>query len=117
VCRFVSTNVELKFVILKFSVIFFSADSSQNREVVFEGDEVTRVYFVQTGRIKILKITAGSKKLITGLYGPGEFFGYLTLLEGTPHRNSAVAVDDSELIYVPQDDFSQLLLRNREVSQ
>jgi CRP/FNR family cyclic AMP-dependent transcriptional regulator len=26
-------------------------------------------------------------------------------------------MDDSELIYIPQDDFSQLLLRNREVSQ
>jgi CRP-like cAMP-binding protein len=85
--------------------------------VYFEGDDATRVYFVQAGRIKTLKTTAGGKELITGLYGPGEFFGYLTLLEGTPHRDSAVAVDDSELIYIPQDDFSQLLLRNREVSQ
>jgi CRP-like cAMP-binding protein len=87
------------------------------QQVYLEGDEATRVYFVQAGRIKTLKTTAGGKELITGLYGPGEFFGYLTLLEGTPHRDSAVAVDDSELIYIPQDDFSQLLLRNREVSQ
>jgi CRP-like cAMP-binding protein/ActR/RegA family two-component response regulator len=85
--------------------------------VYLEGDDATRVYFVQSGRIKTLKTTAGGKELITGLYGPGEFLGYLTLLEGTPHRDSAVAVDDSELVYIPQDDFLQLLLRNREVSQ
>ncbi len=89
----------------------------KRQDVYLEGDEATRVYFVQAGRVKTLKTTAGGKELITGLYGPGEFFGYLTLLEGTPHRNSAVAVDDSELIYIPQDDFLQLLLRNREVSQ
>jgi CRP/FNR family cyclic AMP-dependent transcriptional regulator len=75
-----------------------------------------RVYFVQAGRIKTLKITASGKELITSLYGPGEFFGYLTLLQRTPHRDSAVAVDDSELVYISQDDFSQLLLRYREVS-
>lgn len=89
----------------------------KRQDVYLEGDDATRVYFVQAGRVKTLKTTAGGKELITGLYGPGEFFGYLTLLEGTPHRDSAVAVDDSELVYIPQDDFSQLLLRNREVSQ
>jgi CRP/FNR family cyclic AMP-dependent transcriptional regulator len=89
----------------------------KRQNVYLEDDEATRVYFVQAGRVKTLKTTAGGKELITGLYGPGEFFGYLTLLERTPHRDSAVAVDDSELIYIPQDDFTQLLLRNRSVSQ
>jgi CRP-like cAMP-binding protein/ActR/RegA family two-component response regulator len=89
----------------------------KRQAVYLEGDDATRVYFVQAGRIKTVKTTAAGKELITGLYGPGEFLGYLTLLEGTPHRDSAVAVDDSALVYIPQDDFSQLLLRNREVSQ
>ncbi len=82
-----------------------------------EGDESTRVYFVKSGRVKTSKTTDGGKELITVLYGRGEFFGYLTLLEQTPHRDSAVAVDDSELVYIPRDDFSQLLLRNTAVSQ
>jgi CRP/FNR family cyclic AMP-dependent transcriptional regulator len=89
----------------------------KRQDVYLEGNEATRVYFVQAGRIKTLKTTPSGKELITGLYGPGEFFGYLTLLERTPHRDSAVAIDDSELVYIPQDDFLQLLLRNREVSE
>ncbi len=89
----------------------------RKQDVYLEGDEPTRVYFVQSGRVKTVKTTEGGKELITGFYGPGEFFGYLALLGQTPHSDSAVAVDDSELIYIPQDDFSQLLLRNPAVGQ
>ena len=89
----------------------------RKQDVYLEGDEPTRAYFVQSGRVKTVKTTAGGKELITGLYGPGEFFGYLPLLEHTAHRDSAVVVDDAELVYIPKDDFTQLLLRNAEVSQ
>ena len=89
----------------------------RKQDVYLEGDEPTRVYFVQTGRVKTVKTTDGGKELITGLYGPGEFFGYLALLGHGPHPDSAVAVEESELVYIPQDDFTQLLWRNAEVSQ
>jgi len=64
-----------------------------------------------------VKTTDAGKELITGLYGPGEFFGYLPLLENTDHSDSAVAVDDSELVYIPKDDCTQLVMRNPEVGQ
>jgi CRP-like cAMP-binding protein/CheY-like chemotaxis protein len=89
----------------------------RKQDIYNEGDEPARVYFVQSGRVKTVKTTDGGKELITGLYGPGEFFGYLALLEHTAHGDSAVALDDAELIYIPADDFRQLLLRNREVGQ
>ena len=89
----------------------------KKQDVYREGDEPTRVYFVQAGRVKTVKATEGDKELITGLYGPGEFFGYLALLDQTPHADSAVAVEDSELVFIPKADFTQLLERNPEVSQ
>jgi CRP/FNR family cyclic AMP-dependent transcriptional regulator len=89
----------------------------RKQDVYNEGDEPARVYFVQSGRVKTVKTTDSGKELITGLYGPGEFFGYLALLEHTAHGDSAVALDDAELVYIPADDFRQLLLRNREVGQ
>ena len=89
----------------------------KKQDIYLEGDEATRVYFVQSGRVKTSKITDGGKELITGLYGPGEFFGYLPVLAHTPHADSAVAVDDSALVYIPTDDFLALLHRNAEVSR
>nr|WP_234795018.1 Crp/Fnr family transcriptional regulator [Hymenobacter arizonensis] len=67
--------------------------------------------------MKTLKSNATDKELITGYYGPGEFFGFLPLLEHTARSDSAVATDESELVHIPKDDFSQLLLRNPAVSQ
>lgn len=89
----------------------------RKQDIYLEGDEPVRVYFVQAGRVKIVKTTEAGKELITGFYGPGEFFGYLALLGHTRHTDSAVTVDDSELVYIPQDDFSLLLLRNPDVGQ
>ncbi|KUG07287.1 response regulator [Solirubrum puertoriconensis] len=89
----------------------------KKQEIYSEGDEPTRLYFVKSGRVKTVKTTAGGKELITGIYNAGEFFGYMALLEQTKHGDSAVAVDDSELVYIPKDDFTQLLLRNPEVGQ
>ena len=55
-----------------------------------------------------MKTTDGGKELIVGMHGPGEFFGYLTLLQHTPHGDSAIAVDESELLYIPKDDFTAM---------
>lgn len=81
-----------------------------------EGDDPTRLYFLQSGRVKTLRSTADGKELITGLYQPGDFFGYFALLENKEYTDSALAMEDSELIYVPQEDFRQLLMANLEVS-
>ncbi|WP_317129145.1 Crp/Fnr family transcriptional regulator [Hymenobacter sp. UV11] len=89
----------------------------KKQDIYLEGDEAIRLYFVQSGRVKTVKTTDGGKELIVGLYGLGEFFGYLPLLQHTPHRDSAIAVDESELLYILQDDFMALLLRNPEVGQ
>ena len=82
-----------------------------------EGDEATRLYFVQSGRVKTVRRTAAGKELITGVYGPGEFLGYLPLLQQRPHTDSAVVLDDATLLYIPQEDFGQLLHRHPAVSQ
>ena len=89
----------------------------KKQDIYLEGDEATRLYFVKSGRVKTVKITDGGKELVVGLHGPGEFFGYLPLLQHTPHGDSAIAVDESELFYIPKDDFTELLLRNPEVGQ
>jgi CRP-like cAMP-binding protein/CheY-like chemotaxis protein len=81
-----------------------------------EGDEPTRLYFLKSGKVKTVRTNADGKELITGIYNSGEFFGYLALLEDREYSESAVTIEDSELIYIPQTDFQQLLLANPDVS-
>jgi CRP-like cAMP-binding protein/FixJ family two-component response regulator len=82
-----------------------------------EGEKPNRLYFLKSGRVKTVRTTATGKELITNLYTSGEFFGYLALLEHIPYRDSAVAVDDSELVYIPQEDFTLLLMLNPKVGR
>jgi CRP-like cAMP-binding protein/CheY-like chemotaxis protein len=89
----------------------------KKQELYAEGDEPTRLYFVQAGRVKTVRRTAGGKELITGMYGPGEFMGYLPLLQGAPHPDSAVVLEEATLCYIPKDDFMQLLHRHPVVGQ
>ncbi|WP_018622743.1 response regulator [Spirosoma luteum] len=84
--------------------------------VYSEGDEPTRLYFIKSGTVKTVRTNADGKELITGLYNPGDFLGYLPLLEHTDYTDSAVTLTDAELVYIPKDDFLQLLLANPLVS-
>ena len=91
--------------------------SLRKKQYVYsEGEEPTRLYFVKTGSVKTIRTTPDGKELITDLYHPGDFFGYFALLQHQDHTDSAVTLDDTELIYIPKDDFMQLLLVNPVVS-
>ena len=93
------------------------AYSVHKKQYVYsEGDEPTRLYLLKSGTVKTIRVTAEGKELITGLYQPGDFFGYFALLDGYPYTDSAVTVADAELIYIPKNDFLQLLLVNPVVS-
>lgn len=81
-----------------------------------EGDEPTRLFFIKSGKVKTVRANAEGKEFITGLYNPGDFFGYFALLENTDYTDSAIALDDMELVYIPRADFQQLLLANPTVS-
>ena len=85
--------------------------------VYSEGDEPIRLYFVQTGRVKTYKTNPDGKEFITGLYQTGDFFGYVSLLEQTDHTDSAVALEDSELVYIPKEIFIDLLSRDGDVAR
>ncbi|MDP3555976.1 MAG: response regulator [Bacteroidota bacterium] len=89
----------------------------KNKEIVFkEGDLPSYLYFVITGKIKIIKTNDSGKDYITELKKEGEAFGYTTLLNETKYTESAIAIEDTEIAIIPKKDFYQLLYSNSEVS-
>ena len=89
----------------------------RKHRIYAEGDEATLLYFVQAGRVKTCRNTATGKEFITAFYQRGEFFGCQAILQGTVHRDSAVATEDSILLHTTADYFRQLMLYNSEVNQ
>lgn len=82
-----------------------------------EGANPIGVFFLNKGKVKILKSSELGKELITDLINEGEFFGYVSLLEGQIYTDNAQAMEDCEICMIPKDDFFSLLFSNREVAQ
>ncbi|GAB3926600.1 response regulator [Larkinella terrae] len=90
----------------------------KRRKVIYaEGDDPTKIYFVQSGKVRTQRENAEGKELVTGLYGPGDFFGYTALLENRSYEDTALALEDSTLCYIPKDDFLNLLFCHADVAR
>lgn len=91
----------------------------EKKEIIFwEGDNAHSLYFIERGNIKTYKGTESGKELVTGLYGPGDFVGQLSLLNAAgTYVENAVVLEDAELCAIPKSDFIKLLYGNHMVSQ
>jgi len=90
----------------------------KKKEFVFvEGDQPKHVYFVDKGLVKTFKATNEGKELITGLHRNGDFFGFVSLLEGKPNNESAIVLKESNIYMIQQQDFQTLIYGNKEIAR
>ncbi len=85
-------------------------------EIFSEGDLPLNVFFVKSGNIKVFKSNTDGKELITNLYNINDFFGFEPILENENYYESAIAMQDSELIMIPRYDFMLMIQSHPDVS-
>lgn len=84
--------------------------------VVFaEGEPGKAVYFVRSGRIKVSRTTADGEEQIIGVFGAGEPFGLVVLLDGSPYPATATVLGDSWIWSVNCHDLMSFLSRHPQV--
>jgi CRP-like cAMP-binding protein len=81
-----------------------------------EGSTPRHIFLVEHGRIKLFRSSEEGRELIVKIAVPGEFIGYMAVINDIPFTTSAVALEDSEVYYVPREDFLRLLHQNPDVS-
>ncbi|CAN5386096.1 response regulator [soil metagenome] len=86
-------------------------------EIFVEGELPTHIYLVKTGSVKIFKSHPDGKELITGICKRNEYFGFESILERSEYQESAIAMEDSEVIAIPKQDFLTLLHGSSELSK
>lgn len=89
----------------------------KKQTVYSEGNHPVRLYYILRGKVKTYRTNDDGKELATDIYVPGDFIGYIALLEGTVYKDSAEALEDTELAIIPKEDFEELVNNNKEVSQ
>jgi CRP/FNR family transcriptional regulator, cyclic AMP receptor protein len=100
----------------------FTVDRNINKykkkqTIYTEGNHPNRLYYVIKGKIKAFKSNEDGKELVTDLYCPGDFLGYVALLEGDIYKDTTEALEESELAVIPREDFDELMNTNKEMTR
>jgi DNA-binding response OmpR family regulator len=90
---------------------------AKKENIYKEGNFPKGIFFINKGKVKSYKTHDLGKELITGLHKEGDFFGYLALMDETEYNDSAEALDESEICFIPKEDFFSLVYNNAEVSK
>ncbi len=89
----------------------------QKKDQIFEeGGYPHQVFFIESGSIKLCKTNEFGKELIIDILKPGDFLGYIPIIQNTPYTESAEALETCKLSIIPKDDFLQLLYSNTNVA-
>ena len=84
----------------------------RRRQVVYlPGDPGDSVYFVNGGRLKVSKVTRDGKELTLAYRVPGEIFGELCLIDGSPREEMAEAMENALISVIERGLFEAILQR------
>src|SRR6516162_4332500 len=75
------------------------------------GDPGGQAYVMVTGRVRVTTVDEDHQEVVVDEPSHGEFFGFASMLEGTPHQTNAMAVEETTCIKVDRDDIAVLLHR------
>jgi CRP/FNR family transcriptional regulator/CRP/FNR family cyclic AMP-dependent transcriptional regulator len=75
-------------------------------EVIFHRDDPGQVlYIIREGKVKIYITSPEGQEVVLAVFGPGDYFGELALLDGQPRSASAVTIDAVEVYALQRNDF------------
>jgi len=86
-------------------------------ETIFEeGDPAERIHFLFVGRVKIVK-AGRDRDLILEILGPGEPVGAVAVFERRPFPATAVALESSGVVSIPEREFFSLIEKRPEITR
>jgi len=90
----------------------------KKKQVIYsEGNRPSKLFYIQKGKVKTFKTNEDGKELVVELFNQGDFLGYAALLEGTSYKETAEAMEETEVAIIPKEDFDELIHHNYEVVQ
>jgi uncharacterized membrane protein len=75
------------------------------------GDRDGQAYVMVSGRVRVSVVDEDHQEVVVDEPAHGEFFGFASMLDQTPHQTNAVALEESVCLEVSSTDISVLLQR------
>jgi CRP/FNR family cyclic AMP-dependent transcriptional regulator len=75
------------------------------------GDPGMHAYILISGNVQVTTVDEDHQEVVVDQPGHGQFFGFASMLEQTPHQTNAIALEESICVEVSRDDIATLLQR------
>lgn len=75
------------------------------------GEPGGQAYVMVSGSVRLTTIDEDHQEVVVDEPAPGEFFGFASMLEQTPHQTTAIAQEETVCLEVDRHDISVLLER------
>lgn len=82
---------------------------SKKQALYQEGKRPRFLYYLISGKVKAFKVHEDGKEYITDLFSAGDFIGYTALIDDKNYDDSAVILEDADIMQIPREDFLQMM--------
>jgi CheY-like chemotaxis protein len=89
----------------------------KKQNIYMDGDSPSNVYLIKTGTVRTFMVSPDAREIATGIYVPGDFFGYKPVLLNRAYTDNAETLEVSELHLISKDEFSSLLTKDPGISK
>jgi CRP/FNR family transcriptional regulator/CRP/FNR family cyclic AMP-dependent transcriptional regulator len=86
-------------------------------EVIFHRDDPGPVlYMIKEGKVKISIMSPDGQEISLVVFGKGDCFGELALLDGEPRSADAIAIERVECYTLQRTDFHKAIMKNPKIA-
>ena len=75
------------------------------------GDPGNQAYVMMSGSVRVTTVDEEHQEVVVDQPGHGDFFGFASMLEQTPHQTNAIAMEETTCLEVDRNDIAILLQR------
>jgi CRP/FNR family transcriptional regulator, cyclic AMP receptor protein len=75
------------------------------------GDPGKHAYILISGNVQVTTVDEDHQEVVVDQPGHGQFFGFASMLDQTPHQTSALATEETTCVEISRDDIATLLQR------
>ena len=73
------------------------------------GEPGKNAYILLSGEVKVTTVDEDHQEVLVDQPGHGQFFGFASMLDQTPHQTNALAIEQTTCIEISRDDIITLL--------
>jgi CRP-like cAMP-binding protein len=84
----------------------------KGQTLFYEGTRPMGLFCINSGKVKVYKISSEGKEQIIKLGKPGDFLGYRALISEEFYNSSATVIEEGAMCYIPKTDFLDILQNN-----